>query len=122
MRASQSPVAGPAVGSPCSAAKNHKLGFVVQSCSAASWGGFAKTLSSSDVLLLLMQETHAEETKDEELRALAGKLGWRVVSSPAAPKEDGNPGGAAILARHWLGVSHICEELKGEIMPGGQPW
>ena len=51
-----------------------------------SWGGFAEILTASQAHLLLLQETHADESKDKELRATAAKLGWKMISSQAAGK------------------------------------
>ncbi len=67
---------------------------------------------------MFTQEAHADVAKDEELRSLPGKPGWKMVSLPAAPESEGNPGGVATLTCHWLGLSHVCQELKGETAPG----
>ncbi len=68
-----------------------------------SWGGLPEALVASEAHLLLTQETHADETKDKEMRATAGKLGWKMISSPAVGKNEGTSGGVAILTRSWWG-------------------
>ena len=74
-----------------------------------SWGGFAEALVGSEAHLLLIQETHADEQKRKELKAIAAKKGWKMICSPATGKNEGTSGGVAILTRHWLGLSHIEE-------------
>ena len=64
-----------------------------------SWGGFAEALAASEANLLLLQETHADENKDKELRATAAKLGWWMIRSPAVGKNEGTSGGAGVLTR-----------------------
>ena len=51
-----------------------------------SWGGFAEILTASQAILLLLQEAHADESKDKELRATAAKLGWKMISCKAVGK------------------------------------
>ena len=49
-----------------------------------SWGGgggLAEILGKSRAHLLFLQELHADKAKDKELRSLAGKLGWKCISS-----------------------------------------
>ncbi len=53
-----------------------KLGLIIETHNNASWGGFAETLAASKAHLLMLQEIHADQKKDKELRSLAGKLGW----------------------------------------------
>ncbi len=111
-------MAGPADGRRRSSTEStDKLGLVVETRDIACWGAFAEALTSSEVRLLLPQETHADVNKDKELIAFAGKLGWEVGISPTAPKREGNSGGVSISSRRWLGFSHVCQELKGEIVP-----
>ncbi len=64
---------------------------------------------ASESHLLLLQETHADESKDKGMRATAGKLGWKMISCPAVGKSEGTTGGVAILTRNWLGLSHVDE-------------
>ena len=50
-----------------------------------SWGGFAENLTASQAHSLLLQETHADESKDKELRATAA---WRMISCQAVGKKN----------------------------------
>ena len=72
-----------------------------------SWGGFAEILTASQAHLLLLQETHADESKDKDLRATAAKLGWKMISSKAVGKNEGTSGGVVILTGNWLGLSYV---------------
>ena len=73
-----------------------------------SWGGFAEILTASQAHVLLLQETHADEIRDKELRATAAKLGWRMISSQAEGKR-----------RHFGRSCDIDEKLAGAQLRGG---
>ncbi len=81
------------------------MGISIEMHNITSWGGFVEILTASQAHLLLLQEAHADESKDKDLRATAAKLGWRMISSKAVGKNDGTSGGVAILTGNWLGLS-----------------
>ena len=66
------------------------MGLIIETHNITSGGGFAEILAASKAHLLMLQETHADKKKDKELRSLAGKLGWKRISTPAIPQKEGN--------------------------------
>ena len=94
------------------------LGLIIETHNLTSWGGgggFADVLVKSRAHVLMLQEVHADKTKDKELRSLAGKLGWKCVSSLAIQKNGGSTGGVMICTRSWLGLSLL--DSTEEIVP-----
>jgi len=98
-----------------------QLELKIETHNITSWGSFSEVLASNEAHLLLVQETHADRNKDQELRAKATRAGWHMISAEAIGKQEGTTGGVAILTRSWLGLSYIDSDgdnNKHEVVPG----
>ena len=97
-----------------------QLELLSETHNITSYGEVGAVLAHSEAHLLVVQETHADEQRDKVTRALAGKMRWKAVSTPAVPTNGGNTGGTMICTWYWLGLGIPPGAPEGRVITPGR--